>query len=181
MKNEDVPSEDSPVARENSRQLVARYSDVLGVILDDTRDDLAKADQKASLVLAGLGVGLGAALAGAVSNDWSPSKPSSCPEFAWWSGAILLGIAVVLAGLAVWPRYELAKTPKQLHYWGDFAGLDGVSSLASQLKRLEPDMATRQASQLLVLSGTVLRKYRLVRWAMAASAVGVLLLLGSTR
>lgn len=52
-------------------------------LLDDTQEELVRADSKAALILAAAGVAFGALLAGLLSRDWEPFALDNRVEWAW--------------------------------------------------------------------------------------------------
>ena len=64
-------------------------SRVEDVMLAEARAEVNAADQKASLVLAALGVGFGAVVGGLLARDWEPSDLTGFGEVLWWIGAAL--------------------------------------------------------------------------------------------
>ncbi|MDQ0313342.1 F0F1-type ATP synthase membrane subunit c/vacuolar-type H+-ATPase subunit K [Kitasatospora herbaricolor] len=139
-------------------------------MLTETREELAKADQKANLLLAALGVAL-AALAGALSSGHYDPLTSG-----WWAGLAFFcacgcGVAaLVLFASAVMPRTG-AGDSRRAHYFGDIAlavrarPLDEVRSVVE-----ETDLVERDLSQFAILSRTVATKYRYIRLGMYLSA-----------
>ncbi|MFJ8625047.1 Pycsar system effector family protein [Kitasatospora sp. NPDC093550] len=137
-------------------------------MLTETREELAKADQKANLLLAALGVAL-AALAGALSSgNYDPLMSD------WWAGLAFFGAcacgvaALVLFAGAVMPRVGTGDR-RAVHYFGDVAAgarpLDEVRSTVEQT-----DLVERDLSQFVVLSRTVAAKYRYIRLGMYLGA-----------
>ncbi len=74
-------------------------------MLQEARDEVISADQKASVILAVLGLGFGAALSGLVAGEWRPDELAPWSQAMWWSGLAAGAFAVYFAGSAVWPRY----------------------------------------------------------------------------
>lgn len=57
------------------------------VLLAESREELTRADGKASLLLAALGIGLSAILGAVLAGNWAPFVLASPWEAIWWTGA----------------------------------------------------------------------------------------------
>jgi hypothetical protein len=150
---------------------------VEGEMLAEARDQVTHADQKASLILAALGIGLGALLGGMLSGDWNPTLLRGFGEVLWWVGAALAALAVLASAASVWPRYSRADLSQGIRYWGHVATYRSLAALSTALDEnpsLERDRTRYQLWQLSRIADT---KYRLVRIAMLAAGAAVVLLL----
>ena len=94
-------------------------SKVGGAILAETRAEIDRADQKASILLAGVGVAIGAILAGLIPAHWSPSDLGSPWQWIWWLGVAATAVGIVFLLAAVYPRIGGKPVSKQLNYFGD--------------------------------------------------------------
>lgn len=156
-----------------------RYREVL---LSETREELTKADSKASILLAASGIAASALLSAFWADQWSPSKlhHGDASLAAWLAIASgLLGIVLVAA--AVKPRLRTGDSVdhQQLHYFGSVhhfwppwwpphtrgdrgkatkekfvAALDAASNSDNYVKRLD--------DQIWFLSKSCYRKYQLI-------------------
>lgn len=142
-------------------------------MLAETRADIVFADQKASMILASLGIGFGAVLAGLLAGDWSPSHLGRAGESLWWVGAVLAASGVGCAAGAVWPRYTSEEAPTEISYWGHIASFASVEQFSEALEKLPVDHVRRTRHQLWRMSRIVRRKYRLVRAAICCAGMAV--------
>lgn len=146
-------------------------------MLAEAREDISYADHKASMVLAALGIGFSALLGGLFASDWRPTDLVSWGEVAWWIGSACALASVIFAGVAVWPRVG-SKTPSDdVYYWGDVDRYQSVAALTAHLDQAPIDVIGRTRSQLWVISGIVVRKYEMIRRAMALGLVAIVLFL----
>jgi hypothetical protein len=99
------------------------------LLLVESREELTRADGKASLLLAALAIRLSAILGAMLSGDWTPFVLQSPWELVWWVGAALAGVAVVSLGVAVWPRVTHKSGPSGVTYFGEAAQLETVLQL----------------------------------------------------
>ena len=65
----------------------------------ETREELARADGKATTLLGVVGLILGALLAGIIAGNWSPNHLGCFEEMIFWLGAV----GAAAAGAAVTP------------------------------------------------------------------------------
>lgn len=144
-------------------------------MLAETREELAKADQKASLLLAALGVAL-AAVAGAVgSNTVRPYGYGPLGQMLFWAGCAVSVVSVFLFGSTVRPRTGRGSAPGGIHYFGDLAdGALTVDQIRAELGRTDP--VGRDIAQLRSLARIVSTKYRHIGHGMTTGAAGVALL-----
>lgn len=149
-------------------------------MLAEARADVLHADQKASLILAALGVGFAAILAGQLNGSFEPARFSIIGAILWWAGVTAASVSVALAGMAVWPRFQVDDRPRYgITYWGHIAAFQELSELEEALDEQDVTSTTRTRHQLWRLSILVHRKYVCVRAALAAAAISVpLLVLG---
>ncbi|MEU3188861.1 Pycsar system effector family protein [Streptomyces sp. NPDC006923] len=185
----EASSPDSGPARHGNGGALAR------TLLMETREELAKADQKSSLLLASLGVAV-AALIGALSGGVvDPLRFGVAGQLFFWTGCGAAAVSLVLLGAAVLPRIKpsaaageggppAAASPDpadagqpQVNYFGDIA--DGSMSLArirAVLDRTDP--VERDVRQFAVLATSVAYKYRCIRlgmvWGLAFLALTLL-------
>lgn len=153
-------------AREAARQM-----------LTEARDDVTHADQKASVILAALGIGFGAVLGGQLAGNFDSGDFSTLGQVVWWAGVLLAGGSVSLAVLAVWPRYKLDDSPQYgMTYWGHVATFKELTDFEDALEEADTTSERRTNHQLWRLSRLVLLKYRFVRAALIFGALSALAL-----
>jgi len=146
-------------------------------MLAEARDDVTHADQKASVILAALGIGFGAVLGGQLAGSFDSGELSASGQVVWWVGALLAGGSVSLAALAVWPRYQLDDSPQHgMTYWGHVASFRELSDFEDALEEADTKSERRTTHQLWRLSRLVLLKYRLVRGALVLGFLSALAL-----
>lgn len=150
-------------------------------MLSEARDDVQHADQKASVLLATLGIGFAAVIGGQLAGNFDSSKFSSYGQIIWWAGVVAAISSVALSALALWPRYRLDDRPDYgITYWGHIAAFKTLDDFDSALSEQGNPTNRRGRHQLWRLSKLVLTKYRLLRSAIVCGgAAGMLLALGS--
>ena len=173
-------------------------STVSEALLRETREELAKADAKASILLAASGIAFAALLTVGSAGSWYPDKLShhAARMLVWLAIALTLsGISFVAA--AVKPRLR-ASHPRGpvIHYFADVEAYwprwwkrrkrtqlveKGRAAFGVALERAcGPDEAVeRLADQIWSLSHIAYRKYRLVSVGMWLYAGAVVSALGS--
>ena len=141
-------------------------------LLDETREEIHRADNKASIVLAGAGVAIGAVLAGLIAGNVSLSGE---PWIVWamviaGGGALIVGIVYV--GAAVFPRLGDPE-PGRARYFREIANFRGdLDDLRTALNDEASKTDERTAQQVLTLSILVNTKYELTRIGMGLLAAG---------
>lgn len=163
------------------------------VLLDEGREELQRADGKASILLSASGVITGALLAGALAGKWNPTKiHHGVAQNVFW-----VGVAAGVSGLlclasAVTPRTKNSGSKESLAYFGHVIRFRerGVALRPSKRKarivRAKADLRTaitkasagrfdRAVDQVWEVSSIVYKKYRRIRWALLAYSVGAAL------
>jgi hypothetical protein len=146
------------------------------IMLAEAREDVAKADQKASTVLAGLGVGVGAVIGGFLAGNWRPTELEIAAMFLWWAGAVAVMAAMGCAAFAVWPRYD-SKDKDGVYSWAHVASETNFAAFSAALDNTNRVARTRH--QIWKISKIVATKYKLVRWSLALAAASFVLVTAS--
>lgn len=132
-------------------------------MLAEARVEVGVADHKASMLLAGLGVGYGALLAGVIAGSWQPDDLAAGYRGLWWVGAAFSSAAIVAAALAVWPRWDPTGAEGGIHYWGHVATVEDYEAYVAALDEQAMSESERTRRQLWELSRIVAMKYGWVR------------------
>ncbi|MEU1444267.1 Pycsar system effector family protein [Streptomyces mirabilis] len=149
------------------------YADKL---LADAREEVKQADAKASLLLAGAGVALGAVLSVALAGRMYARPMADAVTWLWWAGLCMAVAGVILLGRAVYPRTRRATlAPSHLvAYFGDIAH----QPRGTLEERLVQTLQSPQASvvdQLYEVAKIAAGKYALIQRALSLFGVaGVL-------
>ncbi|RKN11452.1 Pycsar system effector family protein [Streptomyces radicis] len=142
------------------------------LLVSETREEVLKADQKASLMLSALGLML-VALIGAVTSDGiSPERYAFPPQALFWTGCAAWIPSLVTLGVALLPRTGLPRAGRA-HYFEDVAAMPSLTGLGTIVRRTDP--LERDVSQLAALSRLVSVKYRCIRRGMVWSGVFLVL------
>lgn len=146
-------------------------------MLVEARAEVSQADQKASILLAALGIGFGVILAAQLERKWDAvTYLSPTGASLWWIGAVSAGLSVAAAALAIWPRFTGKDVRKGVTYWGHVATFRNVQALSVALDGQAIQTRARTRHQLLRLAKLVRLKYSLVRVALALAALAGALL-----
>lgn len=157
--------------------MTKRAQEAAREMLAEAREDVKHADQKASVILAALGIGFGAVLGGQLAGNFDSGSFSCAGQVVWWAGVLLAVGSVALAVLAVWPRYKLDDSPQfGMTYWGHVAAFRDLREFEGALGDADTTSVRRTNHQLWRLSRLVLLKYRFVRAALILGAVSALAL-----
>lgn len=142
-------------------------------LLSETREELAKADAKAQILLAASGVIIGVVLGGAISGDWSPGDLEPHAEVIWWIGVASAALGIGALSFSIFPRL-LESDASRITYFEDVRHVKDLAGLVVALNK-EAERGDRDAQQLFRLSEVVHRKYWAIQWAIRAFAVAVAL------
>ena len=149
----------------------------------ETREELAKADAKATTLTSIVGLILGAFLAGSIAGDFSPQHFSNRVEWLFWIGLGLAFAAEVALCSAIFPRTDSKDSRGALLYFADVAQFDSLERFRTALLQAatEPDAEfDRLIHQLYFLSLTVVHKYVLIKLGLFLLAAGVLSCMASS-
>jgi hypothetical protein len=137
-----------------------------GQLLTETREELARADGKAQILLAVSGVAVSVVLGGAISGDWSPSDLDRCAQVLWWIGVSAAALGLSGLGYAVFPRL-LTADDARITYFEDVLRYKDCPALSQGLAA-EAARGDRDVEQLLRLSRLAHRKYLAIQASMSA-------------
>ena len=144
-------------------------------MLSEAREEIVKADQKASAILATLGVGFAALAGGLLASNWSPSVLSGLHLWTWWFALIAAALSVLSAASAIWPRYQKVDVSSGITYWGHVATFTSLEDLTAALEADKSDEIYRTRHQLWKISKIVNRKYELIRWSLSLAGLSIIL------
>jgi Family of unknown function (DUF5706) len=135
-------------------------------LLSGVREEIGRADAKASILLAASGVAAGALVAGLIAGAWTPLKLQAAIQWVWWLGVVESAIGICCLALAVYPREEKNDSGATwtVTYYGDVLAYRTTAQLVAALNRSAGTNLDRIADQLRHVSWIVNHKYRLIRW-----------------
>jgi MFS family permease len=144
----------------------------------ETREELAKADSKATTLMSVVGLILGAFLAGTIAGRLSPQRLGDSVEWMFWIGVGFALVAEAALCFAVLPRTNPRLPKESLRYFAHVAQFESRDGFNSALLEVG-DEYERLVDQVYDLSKTVVRKYGLIRLGLLTLAVGVLCCMAS--
>ena len=149
-------------------------------MLRETREELVRADNKASILFASGGVILGAILAGILSGDWQPDDLDRGATEVFWLGAAVYVGALIAVGYSIWPRLKHDEAQGAAFYFGDVReiGKRSRSALREALKR-GAETPERATEQLLVISDIVWKKMMGIRATLVLAPFGLTICAGA--
>ncbi|MFF8866584.1 Pycsar system effector family protein [Streptomyces sp. NPDC015139] len=147
-------------------------------LLGELRDEIARADAKASVLVAALGMTAGLFSGLVAGRNWSPSRLSASGTGLWWAGAAGLALSLLALLLAVLPRYRSGSWAegRPLCYFGDIHQAVREGRLAQALADTERDPAAGLLAALAENSRIAASKHRWIRTGLIAFCAGALLL-----
>lgn len=147
-------------------------------VLREVREELGRADGKASILLAAFGVAGGALVAALLANSWSPSQLDDRFEWIWWLGIASAICSLAFLAASVYPRTRRKDASSVVGpmYYGDVVAMDKKALSRS----LDNPPADRLADQIFEISHIVAKKYQFLRWGLlSAGAAGVFCLVAA--
>jgi Pycsar effector protein len=147
----------------------------LASLLEDARDELNRADSKASLLLAAIGVIIGALIAGLAGSKWTPMRLETGAQAVWWAGVAAAAAGVVWIAASVYPRIHQPETlyPGMPAYYGDVAAYQDVNAFRDAISRA-PEARERLINQTYVVSKIVQWKYVLLRRGLLSISAAII-------
>ncbi|MFF3915409.1 Pycsar system effector family protein [Streptomyces sp. NPDC001852] len=147
-------------------------------LLRELRGEIGRADTKASVLVAALGLTAGVFTGLMSGRDWSPGELSAAGAAAWWGGAASLALSLAALLLAVLPRYHSGSwaAGRPLCYFGDIQQAVREDRLAEALADTDRDPAAALLAALTATSRIAASKHRWIRVGLLAFCAGALLL-----
>ncbi|MFE2375358.1 Pycsar system effector family protein [Streptomyces sp. NPDC059398] len=147
-------------------------------LLVELRAEIARADNKAAVLVAALGMTAGVFSALLAGHGWTPNALSVPAAFFWWSGAAGLALSLFALLLAVLPRYRTRDwAPGQpLCYFGDIQQAVRAGQLETALADTARNPTAVFTVALAETSRIAVRKHRWIRTGLIAFCVGTALL-----
>lgn len=145
---------------ETDQQAALRLAERL---IAEARDELRRADAKASQWLTTSGGAVLAMLTVLTGTRWSPGQLTGAAVWAWWSGCACAAAALFTLAMALLPRTAGAAEARQVAYFGHVYRLRDPALVRRYVERAAQDTMPGLISQLCWLSRLVMTKYRWVR------------------
>ncbi|MBT3149934.1 hypothetical protein HTV45_03240 [Streptomyces sp. CHD11] len=147
-------------------------------LLGDLRTEIARADSKAAVLVAALGITAGVFSGLLAGRDWSPGSLSATGATLWWAGTASLGLSLCALLLAVLPRYRSGTwfRGQPLSYFGDIRRAARAGLLDTALTDTAADPVAGLTAALTETSRIAWRKHQWIRTGLIAFCAGTLLL-----
>ncbi|MGW2588992.1 Pycsar system effector family protein [Streptomyces sp. NPDC001515] len=147
-------------------------------LLSELRAEITRADSKAAVVVAALGMSSGV-VCGLLAGGGRPSDQLSKPAATlWWTGVGALAAALLFLLMAVVPRYRASHwvPGAPLTYFGDIRRASRRGQLARALAETDQLPMAALLTALAETSRIAARKHQWIRAGLAAFGLGALLL-----
>ncbi|GAA3878662.1 hypothetical protein GCM10023084_34510 [Streptomyces lacrimifluminis] len=147
-------------------------------LLADLRTEIARADTKASVLVAALGMTAGVSSGLLAARDWNPAALTTFGTVVWALGVASLVLSLFSLLLAVLPRYRSEPwAPGQpLSYFGDIQQAVRLGQLEAALADTQRDPTAALTSALSETSRIAARKHQWIRTGLISFCTGTLLL-----
>ena len=133
-------------------------------LLATVREDIGRADSKASVLLSG-GLALPALL---IAGGWRPNGLDLPGALLLASAGALWLFGVGCLVLVVLPRLGTSRTGPGLTFFGDFLRTDGPDGLSARVRDAATDPVRWLVVQTVDVSTILAAKYRWIRWGVVA-------------
>jgi MFS family permease len=144
-------------------------------LLTEAREELTRADAKASILFAAFGVVVAAVLAGLISSDWAPTDLAKTETVIFWIGTALAVLAFVALSYTLWPRIEHKELKEAVSYYGHVRAYRKEDRVALRKALERGSLSDRAIDQLVVISDIVWSKFIGIRWAIVLFGAGAVL------
>lgn len=147
-------------------------------LLADLRTEIARADSKASVLVAALGMTAGVFSGLLAGRNWNPAVLTTFGTVVWSTGAASLVLSLFSLLLAVLPRYRSEPwAPGQpLSYFGDIQQAVRIGQLEAALADTQRDPTAALTLALTETSRIAARKHQWIRTGLISFCSGTLLL-----
>ncbi|MFB7652129.1 MULTISPECIES: Pycsar system effector family protein [unclassified Streptomyces] len=154
-----------------TREPVALY--VAERLLAHAREDLARADSKAAVLLSGAAFALPALLLG---RAWQPSSPiTGVPRTLLVFGGLLWAVGTALLVRVVLPRTRTSRTGPGMTFFADALAPPDLGRLVQAVTAAAEDRVSWLAVQLVDISHILAAKYRCLRVGTCCLVAGLAL------
>lgn len=159
-----------PVAEVTSDPITSYLTDLLA----NAREELDRADSKASLLLAAVGVVIAALIGGITSSNWKPMSLGIGEQALWWAGVAAATVGVFLIAASVYPRIRQRSTPHPSlpTYYGDVAAYPDINAFRHAINKA-PDATERLINQTYVIARIAQGKYTLLQRGLLSLLVAI--------
>jgi hypothetical protein len=152
-------------------------SEYVESLLRDSREELTRADSKATVLLGTAGVGASIIAGDIAAGHWTPADLALWAQVFWWLGVCAAAAGLVSLTYALAPRLYDSAEKQNLRHFGHIAQYESPSELLEPLDNASSDIFIARVSQLWAIGKIVTRKYALIRMALQLFAVSILLLI----
>ncbi len=141
-------------------------------LVQETIDEIGRADSKAAMLLAGGGILIGTGTSAVVADAGRLSHLSTDVRVTLWIALVAAVAGLVFLAMAAYPRTGREQRPGgAIAYFGDVMQASDPGALRAAIRDSLPVHEEVIVQKLFALSRIVARKYRLIKLAFAAFLV----------
>lgn len=164
--------------RQNFFNKSSGENDVVTRMLDETREELSRADSKANLLIAAIVAGGGAAFGGLAHEEVALLQHRLVLAIVFLVGVALVGASVLRLVAAVRPTLKPSPAGR-VDYFGDVVRCANAEIVERSLRLTADEIHARNARQLWSLSHVVAKRYRAISTAMSLLGVGAVVIVAA--
>lgn len=154
------------------------YAGLIAGMLGEARDEISRADTKASILLALYGALQVVFLTALASGGWNPTQLGNLPAWAFWLGWLLTVAGVIVLSISVYPR-TANRRDECITYFGHVAACQTIGDMREGLAKAATGCVSRNEEQLWAISRIAHKKYLHIRQSMWLTAAGMVLCAGA--
>ncbi|RKR87244.1 hypothetical protein BDK92_1518 [Micromonospora pisi] len=140
-------------------------------LIAETRDEVRRADEKATHWLSVLGGAALALVTALTGQSWLPSDLRGADRWTWWTGCLCAALATLALVLALVPRTGGDENIQQVGYFGHVHQLGDPTVVRLCLERAARDSMPGLVGELCWISRLAMTKYRYTRLGTGLSAL----------
>lgn len=153
-----------------------KVSSYASQLLQEAREEVTRADGKASILLAAAGIAV-SVIAGSSMINRAHGRINTLFIIFDFLGIIVGLIGILFLALAVMPRTKHSGEPKNVSYFGHVATFTTSKTLVEAIELVCEQDEDRIVDQLLTISQIVVKKYSFIKNGLIALGSSILLLL----
>lgn len=148
-------------------------------LLKESREELVRADAKASTLFGIEGVIVGIVVGAIIAGKWSPVMLDDDIEWLWWVGGGFVVTSLLSLASAIYPSLESEHAQGRVTYFGHVVGYGKNREALRSALKLQAGEGGRTIEQVQAISGIAWTKYQRIQFALWVYGLGLAACLAS--